>query len=125
MVQTVTDSHSAVTDVIAWELEGNHRPSRENVVVAASQTLTDGLVVSLNASGQAQVFGGAIGEKAAGVFVGEATTGASATGKGVIVACTAKIVAEKLTWKSGLAGAKQTAALADLAALNILPVRSA
>ena len=125
MVQTVTDSHSAVTDVIAWELEGNHRPSRENVVVAVSQTLTDGLVVSLNASGQAQVFGGATGEKAAGVFVGEATTGAGATGEGVIVARTAKIVAEKLTWKSGLAGAKQTAALADLAALNILPVRSA
>ena len=125
MVQTVTDSHAVVSDVIAWELEGNHRPSRENVVVAVSQTLTDGLVVSLNASGQAQVFGGAVGEKAAGVFVGEATTGAGATGKGVIVARTAKIVAEKLTWKSGLAGAKQTAALADLAALYITAVSSA
>ena len=71
-----------------------------------------------------QVFGGAVDEKAAGVFVGEVTTGASATGKGVIVARTAKIVAEKLTWKSGLAGAKQTAALADLAALHITTVRS-
>lgn len=121
---TVTQK-GVTSDWLATELDGNHCPSRENVVVAASQTLTDGLVVSLNANGQAQVFGGAVDEKAAGVFVGEATTGSSATGKGVIVARTAKIVAEKLTWKSGLAGAKQTAALADLAALHITTVRSA
>ena len=120
---TVTQK-GVTSDWLATELDGNHRPSRENVVVAVSQTLTDGLVVSLNANGQAQVFGGAVDEKAAGVFVGEATTGAGATGKGVIVARTAKIVAEKLTWKSGLAGAKQTAALADLAALHITTVRS-
>lgn len=121
---TVTQK-GVTSDWLATELDGNHRPSRENVVVAVSQTLTDGLVVSLNANGQAQVFGGAVDEKAAGVFVGEATTGAVATGEGVIVARTAKIVAEKLTWKSGLAGAKQTAALADLAALHITTVRSA
>ena len=34
MVQTVTDNHSAVSDVIAWEVEGNHRPSRKNVTIA-------------------------------------------------------------------------------------------
>lgn len=110
---------------LAVELDGNHRPSRENVIVAASQTLTDGLVVSLNASGQAQVYGGATDEVAAGVFIGEATTGAGETGVGVIVARTAKVVVENLTFKSGLAAAKQTAALADLAKLHITTVRSA
>ena len=121
---TVTQK-GVTSDWLATELDGNHRPSRENVTVAASQALVDGAVVSLNASGHVQVFGGATDEKAAGVFVGEVTTGAGATAKGVIVARTAKVVAENLTWKSGLAGAKQTAALADLAALHITTVRSA
>lgn len=121
---TVTQK-GVTSDWLATELDGNHRPSRENAIVAVSQTLVDGAVVSLNASGHVQVFGGAVDEKAAGVFVGEVTTGAGATGKGVIVARTAKIVAEKLTWKLGLAGAKQTAALVDLAALHITTVRSA
>lgn len=110
---------------LAVELDGNHRPSRENVVVAASQTLTDGLVVSLNSSGQAQVYGGATDEVAVGVFVGEATTGLGETGAGVIVARTAKVVVANLKFKSGLAEAKQTAALADLAKLHITTVRSA
>lgn len=119
------EKKGVTSDWLAVELDGNHRPSRENVVVAASQTLTDGLVVSLNANGQAQVYGGATDEIAAGIFVGEATTGAGATANGVIVARNAKVVAGKLTFKSGLAGAKQTAALADLAKLHITTVRSA
>lgn len=119
------EKKGVTSDWLAVELNGNHRPSRENVVVAASQTLTDGLVVSLNANGQAQVYGGATDEIAAGIFVGEATTGAGATANGVIVARNAKVVAGKLTFKSGLAGAKQTAALADLAKLHITTVRSA
>lgn len=110
---------------LAVELDGNHRPSRENVVVAASQELTDGLIVSLNANGQAQVYGGATDEVAAGVFVGEVTTAAGVVGAGVIVARTAKVVVANLKFKSGLAGAKQTAALADLAKLHITTVRSA
>ena len=121
----VVEKAGVTSDWLAWELDGNHRPSRENATVAASQALVNGAVVSKNAGGEVQVFGGATDEKAVGVFVGEVTTGAGATGKGVIVARTAKIVAEKLTWKSGLAGAKQTAALADLAALHITAVRSA
>lgn len=110
---------------LAVELDGNHRPSRENVVVAASQELTDGLVVSLNANGQAQVYGGTTDEVAAGVFVGEATTAAGETGSGVIVARSAKVVVANLKFKTGLAAAKQTAALADLAKLHITTVRSA
>ena len=111
---------------LASELDGNHQPSRENVIVAASQALIDGLVVSLNSNGQAQVFGGAENEVAAGIFVGESiTTGSGATGSGVIVARNAKVVVANLKFKSGLAQAKQTAALADLAKLHISTVRSA
>lgn len=110
---------------LAFELDGNHRPSRENVVVAISQELTDGLVVSLNANGQAQVFSGATDEVAAGIFVGNTTTDATGVGAGVIVARTAKVVSEYLKFKSGLAVAKKTAALADLAKLHITTVRSA
>lgn len=121
---TVTQK-GVTSDWLATELDGNHAPSRENVTVAASQALVSGAVVSKNVGGEVQVFGGATDEKAVGVFVGEVTTGAGATAKGVIVARTAKVVAENLTWKSGLAGAKQTAALADLAALHITTVRSA
>jgi hypothetical protein len=51
MVQTVTDSHSAVSDVIAWELEGNHRPSRKNVTSTASQSLVNGQVIAFDGSG--------------------------------------------------------------------------
>ncbi|MFH7767726.1 head decoration protein [Acinetobacter sp. BSP-28] len=119
------EKKGVTSDWLAVELDGNHHPSRENAVVAASQTLTDGLVVSLNANGQVQVYGGATDEVAAGIFVGEAATGVGETAKGVIVARNAKVVAEKLTFKSGLAGAKQTAALADLAKLHITTVRSA
>ncbi|WP_347460631.1 head decoration protein [Acinetobacter thermotolerans] len=111
---------------LANELDGNHRPSRENVVVAASQTLVDGSVISLNSNGQAQIYGGAENEVAAGIFVGDAvTTGAGETGAGVYVARNAKVVSENLTFKSGLASAKKTAALADLAKLHITTVRSA
>lgn len=114
------------SDWLAVELDGNHRPSRENEVVAASQTLTDGTVISKNTSGQIQVYGGATDEVAAGIYVGATvTTAAGETKKGVIVARSAKVVVANLTFKSGLAAAKQTAALADLAKLHITTVRSA
>lgn len=111
---------------LAVELEGNHRPSRENVVVAASQELTDGLVVSLNATGQAQIYGGTTDEVAAGVYVGaDVKTASGETASGVIVAHNAKVVVANLKFKTGLVVAKQTAALADLAKLHITTVRSA
>ena len=126
MVQTVTDNHSVVSDVIAWELEGNHRPSRENAVIAASQDLSNGTVISYNGSGQVQAFGGVTGEVAAGIYIGDAvTTGAGQTAKGVVIARDARFVDGKLVYKSGLSTAKKTEALASLKALHITPVRSA
>ena len=111
---------------LAVELDGNHRPSRENETVAASQALTDGMVVSKNATGQIQAYGGATDEVASGIYVGEAiTTAAGVTAKGVSIARNAKVVAENLAFKAGLAEAKKTAALADLAKLHITTVRQA
>lgn len=126
MVQTVTDNHSAVSDVIAWEVEGNHRPSRENVVIAASQDLSNGTVISYNASGQVQIFAGATDEVAAGIYIGDpVVTGSGQTAQGVIIARDARFVDGKLVYKSGLSTAKKKEALASLKALHITPVRSA
>lgn len=126
MVQTVTDNHAVVSNVIAWELEGNHRPSRENAVIAASQDLSNGTVISYNANNQVQIFGGAIGEVAAGIFIGERiVTGAGQTANGVVVAHDAQFVDGSLIYKSGLSNADKTKALASLKALYITPVRSA
>lgn len=126
MVQTVTDSHTVVSDVIAWELEGNHRPSRENAVIAASQDLSNGTVISYNANNQVQIFGGATDEVAAGIFIGErVVTGAGQTANGVVMARDARFVDGSLIYKSGLSNTKKTEALASLKALHITPVRAA
>lgn len=111
---------------LAVELDGNHRPSRENETVAASQTLIDGIVVSKNATGQIQAYGGATDEIASGIYVGAGVvTATGETAQCVTVARNAKVVVANLKFKSGLAAAKQTAALADLAKLHITTVRSA
>ena len=125
MVKSYEHKPVVTSNWLAVELDGNHRPSRENVDVAVSQTLVDGSVVSKNANGQVQIYGGATDEKAVGIFVGNVTTTATETGKGVIVARVAKVVVEQLTFKAGLADAKKTASLADLAVLHITTVRSA
>lgn len=125
MVKTYEHKLTVTSSWLAVELDGNHRSSRENVDVAVSQTLVDGSVVSKNANGQVRIYSGATDEKAIGIFVGKVETGASAIGKGVIVARIAKVVVEQLTFKAGLAEAKKTTALADLATLEITTVRSA
>ena len=126
MVQTVTDNHSVVSDVIAWELEGNHRPSRENVVIAASQDLSNGTVISYNGSGQVQAFGGATNEVAAGIYIGDAvTTAAGQTAKGVIIARDARYAEGKLAYAAGVTNGEKTNAVAALKLLNITAVRSA
>lgn len=126
MVQTSTLG-GVTSDWLASEAtDGNHRYSRENATVAASQTLVDGAVVSTNGSGQIQEYAGATDEVATGIYVGNTvTTGAGVTAKGVVVVRHARIVAEKLTWKTGLSGGKKTEALASLLALGITTARSA
>ncbi|OBY75908.1 head decoration protein [Acinetobacter gyllenbergii] len=126
MVKTVNLTAAIITSVIAWELDGNHRPSRENAVIAASQDLSNGTVISYNANGQVQIFGGATDEVAVGIFIGEQIiTAAGQTAKGVVIARDARFVEGSLIYKSGLSNAKKTEALASLKALHITPVRAA
>ena len=126
MVQTVTDSHSAVTDVIAWEEEGNHRPSRKNVTIAASQSLVNGQVIAFDGSGNVIKFSGQAINAAAGIYIGDAvTTVAGQTAKGVVIARDAGYAEGKLAYAAGVTSGEKTNAVAALALLNITAVRSA
>ena len=126
MVQTVTDNHAVVSDVIAWELEGNHRPSRKNVTIAASQSLVNGQVIAFDGSGNVIKFSGQATNAAAGIFIGDAvTTGAGQTAKGVVIARDARYAEGKLAYASGVTNGEKTNAVAALALLNITAVRSA
>lgn len=125
MVSAVSETRVEVSDVIAWELDGNHRPSRDNVVVAASQTMTIGLVVTLDGTGKVIAYADGTATDAVGIYVGEpVTTGVGETAAGVIIARDARYAAGKLTFDAGADAGEQTAALGNLAALGILPVRS-
>ena len=126
MVQTVTDNHAVVSDVIAWELEGNHRPSRKNVTIAASQSLVNGQVIAFDGTGSVIKFSVQATNAAAGIYIGDAvTTGAGQTAKGVIIACDARYAEGKLAYASGVTNGEKTNAVAALALLNITAVRSA
>jgi len=126
MVQTVTDSHSAVSDVIAWELEGNHRPSRKNVTIAASQSLVNGQVIAFDGSGNVIKFSVQATNAAAGIYIGDSVvTGSGQTANGVIIARDARYAEGKLAYASGVINGEKTNAVAALALLNITAVRSA
>jgi len=126
MVQTVTDSHSAVSDVIAWELEGNHRPSRKNVTIAASQSLVNGQVIAFDGSGNVIKFSVQATNAAAGIYIGDSVvTGSGQTANGVIIARDARYAEGKLAYASGVTNGEKTNAVAALALLNITAVRSA
>ena len=125
MVKTV-ELGPVTSDWLAWELDGNHQPSRENKDIAVSQTLVDGSVVSENTDGEIQLYAAATDEVAIGIYIGKPiTTTSSDTEKGVIVARDARIVEENITFKSGLTDTQKAAAMADLAKLSITPVRLA
>lgn len=125
MVQSVTDSNSVVTDVIAWELDGNHRPSRENVTVAASQSLVNGQVIAFDGSGNVIKFSVQATNAAAGIYIGDpVVTGSGQTAQGVIIARDARYAEGKLAYASGVTSGEKTNAVTALAALNIKQVRS-
>ena len=117
MVKTA-EKAGVTSDWLAWELEGNHRPSRENVSVAANQTIKDGQPISFDASGDAVAFDGT--GAVAGVAINGVTT-KTEKGKGVILAHQARIVPEKLV---GVVGDLATV-VAGLKTLGITAVRSA
>lgn len=110
---------------LAVELDGNHRPSRENKIVAAGQTLKDGMVVGQNENKQIiQV--SASNTSAIGIFIGDTvTTASNETGQGVIVARTAKVVGELLSLPNALTVEAQSQIFSNLAQQGITLVRSA
>lgn len=126
MVQTVTDNHAVVSDVIAWEEEGNHRPSRKNVTIAASQSLVNGQVIAFDGSGNVIKFSVQATNAAAGIYIGDSVvTGSGQTAQGVIIARDARYVEGKLVYASGVTNGEKTNAVEALALLNITAVRSA
>ena len=126
MVQTVTDNHAVVSDVIAWEEEGNHRPSRKNVTIAASQSLVNGQVIAFDGSGNVIKFSVQATNAAAGIYIGDSVvTGSGQTAQGVIIARDARYAEGKLAYASGVTNGEKTNAVAALALLNITAVRSA
>ena len=126
MVQTVTDNHTAVSDVIARELEGNHRPSRKNVTIAASQSLVNGQVIAFDGTGNVIKFSVQATNAAAGIYIGDSVvTGSGQTANGVIIARDARYAEGKLAYASGVTNGEKTNAVAALALLNITAVRSA
>ena len=126
MVQTVTDNHAVVSDVIAWEEEGNHRPSRKNVTIAASQSLVNGQVIAFDGSGNVIKFSVQATNAAAGIYIGDpVVTGSGQTAQGVIIARDARYAEGKLVYASGVTNGEKTNAVAALALLNITAVRSA
>ncbi|WP_023270661.1 head decoration protein [Acinetobacter gyllenbergii] len=125
MVQTVTDTHSAISDVIAWELEGNHRPSRKNVTIAASQSLVNGQVIAFDGSGNVIKFSVQATNAAAGIYIGDSVvTGSGQTAQGVIIARDSRYAEGKLVYAAGVTNGEKANAVAALALLNITSVRS-
>lgn len=121
MVTPVKTEPKRQSDWLIYEEDQIGRYSRDNVVIAANQTLSDGHVVGKNAGGEIVEYDNTDpdGGAAVGILVNGVTTGAS-TAKGVIIARHAVIAVSGLTFKTGLAAPDQTAALTDLKALGIL-----
>ncbi|MCF9045975.1 head decoration protein [Acinetobacter nectaris] len=110
---------------LAVELDGNHRPSRENKIVAAGQTLTDGMVVGYDENAHIVQISKS-NASAIGIFIGDTvTTASNETGQGVIVARTAKVVGENLVFPDGLTADTQAQVFSALAQLDITLIRSA
>lgn len=114
----VVEKAGVTSDWLAWELDGNHRPSRENVSVAINQNIKDGQVISFDGAGDMIAFDGVAA--VAGVCINGVKTGAE-KGKGVILAHLSRVVAEKLVVDSG----QLVNAIAGLKTLGITAVRSA
>lgn len=115
-----------LSDWLLYEEDEVGRYSRDIVTVAANQTLKNGAVVGVNASGEVMEYdnetttsaGGAV---ATGIICEDVTTGAS-TKKSVVIARHARIAPSGLVWKTGLLQADKDAAMVDLKALGIIPV---
>lgn len=106
-----------ITDWLAFE--ETNRYSRENVVVAASQTLLNGQVVMLNGSGNAVEYAGGASDVAYGIIIEDVTTGAGQTVASAVVVRHARVVQANLVWKAGVSAPKKLEALTALGGKGI------
>ncbi len=128
MVSAVKNEPGRLSDWLLYEEDEIGRFSRDNVVVAANQTLKCGSVVGYNDAGtQVVEYDDAApdGVAAAGILVADVTTGAGQTATAAIVARHARINPNALVWKTGLGAPAKANALADLAAKGIVLVSEA
>lgn len=103
--------------------EANGHLSREQVVIAASQTLKVGHVLAAAANGEyseLDVGASAPLNKAVGVLWDDVTTTSAGTGVGVIIARDAEVRLADLTWPSGISAAQIVTARDELAELDII-----
>jgi len=104
--------------------EGNNSISREQVSFAANLMLKPGTVVALETtSGEYKALDPAAAdgtETAAGILFAAVSTDASG-GEGVIIARLAEVIDNLLIWPDGITDEQRTAALNDLAGLDIIP----
>lgn len=98
--------------------------SRETVVVAQNQTLAAGTVLGkVTASGQYVILAPAAADgsqTAAGISLNKVTTGAGQTAEAAILARLATVNLGELVWPGGITTPQRTAAIAQLAAINIM-----
>jgi hypothetical protein len=102
--------------------EGNGRISRETITVLSGQTLSAGAVLGkVTASGKHKVLAPAAddgSEVAAGILYG-AVDASGGDAEGVAILRLAEVNAAELVWPDGIQAGEKTAALGELALLNI------
>lgn len=128
MVSPVKNEPGRLSDWLLFEEDEIGRYSRDNVVVAANQTLKCGSVVGYNDAGTQVLEYDDVapdGIAAVGILVNDVTTLAGQTADNAIVTRYARINANALVWKTGLSAGAKANALADLAARGIILVREA
>lgn len=103
--------------------EGNGAISREKVTIASGEVLVAGTVLGkVTASGEYVLHDAAAvdgSEDAAAILYADVDATSAAT-DGVAIVRLAEVDGSQLTYKAGIAGADKTAAIAALAAANII-----
>lgn len=117
-----TTEGTYLNDFLRWEQDNHY--SRDKVTIAASQTITKGEVLGkITASGYYAVFNQDASdgtETAAGIALGDYTTGEGETLSGVALVRDAIVVEEYLTFPSDITSGEQATAMASLKTLGII-----
>jgi hypothetical protein len=124
MTVAVKNEPTRISDWLLYEEDEVGAYSRDNGVVAASQTLACGAVVGVDTTGKYVAYDdvGPDGDVAVGILTAAVTTGVGETAKAVIIARHARVAFTNVVWAAGLSLAAKNAAIADLKAAGVLNV---